>query len=347
MVAPVRIQDFPVDISVIGAAQPWQAVTIHAQVSGVLQRVAVKEGGQVKAGQLVAEIDPAPFKAAVLQANGALIRDKALLANARVDLKRFETLARQDSIAVQQLDTQRALVQQDVGVVMLDQGALDAAQVNLDRTRILSPLNGQVGVRLVDPGNLVASTDTTGIITIDQVSPIAVAFSVPEGEFARLDRASDHFRTPLLTRAFSQETGEALEEGRLVVTDNHVDASTGTVKMKAWFANPDGRLWPGQFVDVRLQLQTIAHALVAPQTAINQGPDGPYVYLVRNGKAKLQHVSGVMNEGAMARVETGLRPGDIVVTDGQLELKPGAKVRVKSDAGRAGAGHAGAAKGRG
>jgi multidrug efflux system membrane fusion protein len=331
-VSVVRAQDrdFPIELSAIGAAQPWVAITARAQVSGPLLSVPVKQGGQVLKGGIVAEIDPGPYRAALLQARGSLLRDRATLAQARLDLKRYRRLAAQDSIATQTVDLQAAQVKQDEGTVMLDQGAVDAANVNLVRTRILAPISGRVGVRLIDPGNIVSPTDTSGIVTIDQLAPIAVVFSLHEDDFHRVAAASGSFQRALPVRAFSQETGEPLGTGTLALTDNHVDPATGTVQMKASFANAGHELWPGQFVDVRLVLQTIRQAVTVPETAVNRGPDGPYAFVIVKGKAVQRPVTGVRVQDGVALVQRGLASGETVVVDGQLTLKDGSKVRVRS-----------------
>ena len=343
------VRDFPVVVTALGAAQAWQGVLIRAQVNGRLLSVPVQEGAEVRKGQLIAEIDPAPYKAALMQAEGAERRDEASLEQARIDLKRYQTLASQNSIAQQQVDTQGALVKQLEGTVMLDKGSVAAAQVNVDWTRISSPVDGRVGVRLVDAGNLVSTTDTTGIITVNEVSPIAVTFTVPQGDFQRLATLSDGFRKPLLTQALSQETSQVLGDGELSIADNHVDASTGTVQMKAKFPNGARKLWPGQFVNVRLTVQTLQHAVVVPATAVNQGPNGPFVFIVNHegadDKARMQPVQVMTTQDFTAVIKSGVNPGDTVVTDGQLSLRPGSKVRMRTDSGGPGGGR-NAGKGR-
>jgi multidrug efflux system membrane fusion protein len=326
----VMVKDFPMVVTALGAAQAWQGVLIRTQVNGRLLAVPVQEGSEVKKGQVVAEIDPAPYRAALLQAQGAEKRDQALLDQARLDLVRYQKLATENSIAGQQVDTQAALVKQYEGTVMLDKGAVAAAQVNLDFCRITSPVTGRVGVRLVDPGNLVSTTDTTGIITINEVTPIAVTFTIPEGDFQRLANASQGFSRPLLTQALTQETNTPVGEGQLSITDNHVDPSTGTVQMKAKFANDKRTLWPGQFVNVRLTVQTLSKALTVPSTAVNQGPNGPFVFVVNDGKAVMHPVQVITTQDSTAVIKTGLQAGDTVVTDGQLSLKQGSKVRTRA-----------------
>jgi membrane fusion protein, multidrug efflux system len=346
-VAKATVQDVPVSITALGAAQAWKSDTIVAQVSGILLSTAFTEGSNVKAGQLLAQIDPAPYRAALTQAQGALKRDQALLADARLDLARYRTLSAQDSIARQTADTQAALVKQDEGTVLLDEGAVDAAKVNLDRTRITSPIAGRTGVRLVDPGNLVgggastggasataasataSNTGATGIVIVNQIEPIAVTFTVPQGDFQRLSDLSNGFRKPLATQATSQETGESLGSGELSIADNRVDPTTGTVQLKARFANVGDRLWPGQFVNVQLTLQTLSGAITIPSTAVNQGPSGAFAYVVgAGGKASVRPIKVGWTQGTVTVVTSGLKAGETVVTDGQMILKAGSLVKV-------------------
>lgn len=328
-VAEATAEDTPLTLGALGSVLAWQGVTIHTQVNGKLLSAPFKEGSFVKAGDLLAEIDPAPYQAVLLQAQGALKRDQALLEEARLDLKRYQVLAAQDSIARQQVDQQAALVKQDEGVVLADRGTLDAAAVNLRYCRITSPVAGRVGVRLVDPGNIVSTTDTTGILIVNQISPIAVTFNVPQGDFQRLSDVSKGFTQPLVTTALSQETGAKLGEGELSIADNKVDPSTGTVEMKARFPNADHKLWPGLFVNVRLTLQTVPHATVIPAAAVNQGPSGPYAYVVGPGnKVAMQPLVVAAVQDPVAVIKSGIKAGDVVVTDGQLSLKPGALVSI-------------------
>ena len=342
--APVTQQAVPVSIDAIGAAQAWQGVLIRPQVAGRLIEVAVTEGSPVKKGQLVAQIDPAPYEAALMTAQGQLARDTALLNGAKVDLARYQTLVAQDSISHQQLDTETALVHQYEGTVMADQGTVATAKTNLGFTHLVSPVDGRAGVRLTDPGNLMAANDPTGVITINQVEPIAVTFTVPEADFQRLVDASDGFKKPMKTTAFAQESGEQLAVGELSISDNHVDSGTGTVAMKAKFQNSDRRLWPGQFVNVKLVLQNLPDALAIPAVAVNQGPHGPYVYVVGDdSKVSVQPVTLTATEGSIAVVKTGVSAGQTVVTDGQISLRPGAKVRAREagDDSNAGGGNGG------
>jgi multidrug efflux system membrane fusion protein len=327
--ATAQVRDVPVAVEAIGSALPWQGVTIRAQVNGKLLSVPVREGSFVKTGDVLAEIDPAPYRAALLQAQGALRRDQALLENARLDLKRYQELAAQDSIARQQLDTQAALVKQDEGVVMTDQGAVAAAQVNVNYCHIVSPVTGRVGVRLVDQGNIVSTTDTNGIITVNQISPMAVTFTIPEADFQRLANASANFTRALATQAFGQETGADLGVGELSIADNHVDPSTGMVLMKARFPNADQRLWPNQFVNVKLTLDTLKGVVAIPAAGVNHGPSGAYAYVVGRGqRVELRPLTVALVQDGQAVIKAGLKPGEQVVTDGQLSLKDGSRVSI-------------------
>ena len=332
--AKVTPADVPLSVTAIGQAQAWQAVLVKAQVSGKLLRLPVKEGADIKAGDLIAEIDPVIYQAQLTQAQGVLTKDKAVLANEQVDLTRYRQLVSQDSIARQQADTQEALVKQTEGVIQQDEGAVALAQANLAYTRITAPISGRVGVRLVDAGNLITANDTTGIVSINQVSPIAVTFTVPQGDFQRLSQVSNGFQHALVTQAFSQETNAPVGTGALSIADNHIDPATATVGLKARFDNPGKQLWPGQFVNVILTLETLKNALTIPSAAVNEGPNGPFAFVVdANGKATQRPITLVTTQGDVAVVKTGLKAGETVVIDGQLQIKNGAMVRQGSGRG--------------
>jgi len=349
-VAKAAVTDLPVSITALGAAQAWTSVTVLAQVSGKLLSVDFKEGTDVKKGQLLAQIDPAPYLAILTQAQGTLARDRALLANARLDLTRYQSLQAANAIAGQTVDTQRALVQQDEGIVKTDEGTVAAAQVNVGWCRVVSPTDGRVGVRLVDPGNLVsaggsigntpataAATNSSsstgnggsGIVIINQIEPIAVTFTVPEGNFQQLQDLSHGFQLALVTKAFSQESGALLDSGQVTIADNHIDPATGTVELKARFPNDERHLWPGQFVNVQLTLETLQHVTTIPITAVNRGPNGSYVFIVgKDNKVSMHPVAVSWTQGDTVVVESGVKPGDVVVTDGQMILKAGSLVRI-------------------
>lgn len=329
VVAKVERRDVPVSINALGQAQGWQTVVVRAQVSGKLLRVPVIEGSDVAQGALIAEIDPAPFRAMLVQAQGALGRDQAQLKLAKLTLTRYKQLAGQDSISGQEVDSQEALVSQFEGAVMVDEGAVAAAQVNLDYTRILAPVSGRVGVRLVDAGNLVSATETSGIITINQVSPIAVTFTLPQGEFQRLTQVSSGFTKPLATNAYSQESGQLLDSGELVVVDNRVDPATATMQLKARFPNTHHLLWPGQLLNVKLTLQTVHDVIAMPTVAVNQGPNGPFTYVVEDNKAVLRPLVVDVQQDEITVIKSGVKSGETVVIEGQAGLRPGAAVAVR------------------
>jgi multidrug efflux system membrane fusion protein len=351
--AAVKTDDVPLAVTALGSAQAWRSDNILAQVSGKLLSVPFVEGSYVRKGALLAQVDPAPYRAVLMQAEGALVRDRALLANARVDLARYQKLAAQDSISRQMRDTQIALVNQDEGTVMIDEGQVAAAKVNLAYTRITAPISGRVGVRLVDPGNVVTgsaptaslSTTTTasasgisgstttsstgtGIAIVNQIEPIAVTFTVPQGDFQRISNVSEGFRKPLAVVATSQDTGDMLGEGSLTIADNRVDPATGAVVLKARFPNADHHLWPGQFVNVRLTLQTLVGVTTIPASAVNQGPKGAFAYVVGAGSvATIRPLKVAATQGDIAIIASGVKPGETVVVDGQMILKAGSKVR--------------------
>ena len=349
-VAKAASTDIPISITALGAAQAWTGVTVLAQVSGKLLTVNFTEGTDVRKGQLLAQIDPAPYLAALTQAQGTLKRDQALLANARLDLERYIALDAANAIAKQTVDTQRALVQQDEGTVKTDEGLVAAAQVNVGWCSIVSPVDGRAGVRLVDPGNLVSAGGSisntpataaptnvssssgnggSGIVTINQIEPIAVTFTVPEGGFQQLQDLSHGFQQALVTKAFSQESNALLDSGQVSIADNHIDPATGTIELKARFPNTDRHLWPGQFVNVQLTLETLHNVTTIPETAVNRGPNGSYVFVVGADKKVSMHpVTIGWTQGTTVVIKSGVKPGDIVVTDGQMILKAGSLVRI-------------------
>jgi multidrug efflux system membrane fusion protein len=330
--AKVGLRDLDVTVDALGSAQAWRSVLIRPQVNGRLLSAPVREGSDVAAGAVLAQIDPAPYQALVAQAQGVLARDQALLQAARLDLTRDQTLLAQGWIAHQPADTQAALVKQYEGLVAADAAAVSTARINLGYCRIVAPWAGRVGVRLADPGALVSASDTTGLLTINELTPIAVTFTVPQGDFQRLSDASAGFSKPLSLQALSQETGAALGAGELSIADNHVDPATGTIALKARFPNPDRQLWPGQFVNVRLKLLTLHDAQVIPLAAVNQGPNGAYAYVVdATNKVSMRPIKVASTQGINVVVGSGLKPGEMVVTDGQMTLKAGMTVRVRGE----------------
>jgi multidrug efflux system membrane fusion protein len=328
-VAVARAGDVPIYLDGIGTVKAYNTVTVRAQVDGALDKIAFIEGQDVKPGDLLAQIDPRPFRAQLNQAIAVHARDAAQLANAQVDLQRYQTLVAQDSIATQQLDTQRALVAQLAATVQNDRAQIDYARVQLSHTTIVSPISGRTGVRQVDAGNLVHAADTTGIVTVTQIEPIAVLFTLPEaavGPVLRQMKAG-----PLAVSAALRNDPQPLARGQLLLVNNQIDATTGTVQLKAIFPNQEHALWPGQFVDVRLLLETRRNAVSVPSGAVQRGPQGLFVWVVRSdGTVRTRPIGmAASNPGsAVAVIDAGVAAGERVVTDGQLKLRPGAHVRV-------------------
>lgn len=313
----------------LGTVTARSTVTVRSRVEGQLQRVHFKEGQFVKAGELLAEVDPKPFQAALMQARGQLLRDQAQLKNAQLDLERYRSLLAQDSIAKQQVDTQEALVHQYQGTVMVDQAQVESAQLQLGYTRITAPIAGRIGLRVVDAGNNISTGDTAGLAVITEVQPISVLFPIAESSLpAVLQRLQALPAGEFLpVEAWDRDNKTLLASGRLITTDNQIDATTGTVRLKAEFANRDFALFPNQFVNVRLRVDTLREQTVMPVTAIQRGTIGTFVYVVRPNKtvAVRPVVLGSV-DGYQVAVQSGVHPGDSVVLDGTDRLREGAKV---------------------
>jgi len=329
-VGVVRRQDVRVMVQAIGTMSARATAVVRAKVSGELTALHFKEGQQVKAGQLLAEIDPRSYQAALSQVQGNLQRDQALLKNAQLDLQRYKDLLAQDSIATQQVDTQAALVRQLEGTVVADQAQVDAARLQMGYTRITAPIAGRLGLRQADRGNMVGPADANGIVTINLVQPIDAAFAVPEAHLASInERLAEGAELPV--ELWDREQKHRLARGRLGALDNAIDPTTGTIKVKAAFANEDGGLFPNQFVNVRLQLNLWPNALTVPATAVQNS----YVYLVQpDGTVTQRRIRVGAADGDRVSVEGDLKDGDQVVTDGLDRLREGAKVAV-IDAGAA------------
>jgi multidrug efflux system membrane fusion protein len=329
VVALAQAGDVPIYLEGIGTVQAYNTVTVRAQVDGTLSRIAFVEGQDVKPGDLLAQIDPRPLRAQLNQAIATQARDAAQLANARIDLQRYTTLVAQDSIATQQLDTQRALVAQLAATVRSDLAQIDYARVQLSHTTITSPISGRTGVRLVDAGNLVHATDTTGIVTVTQIEPISALFTLPGDAVGPVNRQMK--AAPLSVSAMVRNDAMPIAQGQLLLVNNQIDATTGTVQLKATFPNKEHVLWPGQFVDVRLLLETRRNAVTIPSGAVQRGPQGLFVFVVQpDGTAQMRPVRmSSSNAGSgVALIESGIAAGEQVVTDGQLKLRPGARVRL-------------------
>ena len=304
-------------------------MTVKSRVDGELVRVLYKEGQIVKKDQLLAEIDPRPYQAQLTQAQGQLLRDQAQLQNARVDLERYRVLSSQDSIAEQQYATQKSLVHQLEGTVKFDQGQIDTAKLQLIYSRISAPAGGRVGLRPIDPGNIIHATDTSGLLVITQLEPITVIFTIPEDNLQSvLDKIRAGVTLPV--DAFNREESRKLASGFLLSMDNQVDTNSGTVRLRAKFANKDHKLFPNQFVNARLLLDTLHAVVLVPTSAVQRGSQGAYVYLVKpDHTVTVRQVRVGPSEKDETAIEEGLVPGDLVVVEGTERLREGSKVELK------------------
>ncbi|MGO4331853.1 efflux RND transporter periplasmic adaptor subunit, partial [Cupriavidus sp. M-11] len=325
--ALVRREDVPIGLGGVGTVQAMATVTVKPRVDGQLDRVGFVEGQDVKAGQLLAQIDPRTFQAQLQQAQAQKMRDEAQLANARLDLKRYEGLIQENATTEQTLDTQRAQVAQLAAAIKNDEALVNAARVQLDYTTINAPLSGRVGARLVDPGNIVHAADASGIVVIRQIDPIDVVFTLPESEFQRINQAIQGSRTPLAVEASERGSGQLLGRGSLILLNNTIDTTSGTIQLKARFPNPAHTLWPGQYVNARLVLGEREQALTIPASAVQRGQSSTYVYVVRADHTVASRPIEVAEiQDARAIVTKGLAADERVVVDGQYKLKPGARV---------------------
>jgi len=324
-VGSVEQRDVPIWLEGLGNVTSLATVTIRARVSGQIVAVNFQEGTRVKKGDVLVQVDPRPFRIALEQAQATLQKDQANLKYARLDLERFTSLVGQKLIAQQQVDQQQSTVDQLTATLSLDKAAVDNARLNLQFTGVTSPIDGLAGVRQVDVGNLVTSTDANGIVILTQMDPIAVVFTLPQDNLAAVGEA--FAKGPLSVEAWDRAGLVKLGVGRLTVIDNQINAATATMRLKAEYPNPDLRLWPAQFVKARLLLQTRSGAMVVPTPAIQRGPNGIFVYVVnRDNTVAVRNVSLDLIQGSLALITQGLQVGEKVVTDGQNQLRPGAKV---------------------
>lgn len=331
-VATAELADIPVSLDALGTVVPAATVTVRPQVSGVVQKIDFTEGQLVKAGQVLATIDPRPFEMALMQARGNRQRDEAQLESARLMLSRYQTLLQQDSIARQEVDTQAALVKQLQGTVMTNKAAEGTAQLNLDYATVRAPISGRVGLRTVDVGNLVSSGDAAGVAVITQLAPIDVEFAVPQDNLPLLQqRIAGNAKLP--ATALDRTRSGTLADGSFIALDNLVDTQTGTVRAKARFANNDGKLFPSQFVNLRLTVNTLNDAIVVPVTAMRHGANGDFVYVLnaQDRTVSLRNVKRGVAGVDKVQVVEGLKAGEVVITEGADRLRDGASVVLPGD----------------
>ena len=334
--ALVKQQDVPIYRAGIGTVTPTQTVTVKARIDGQLDQVSFVEGQDVKAGQVLARIDPRTLQAQLAQAQAQKAKDQATLGNARVDLARYTSLLTEEAATQQQVDTQKALVAQLEAAVQTDDAQINFAQVQLGFTTIAAPISGRVGARLIDPGNIVHAADVNGLVVINQIDPISVVFTLPEEALHDINRAlnaSSASHEPLTVQAYPRNGNELLGTGKLVLLNNQIDTASGTVQLKGSFTNPAHTLWPGQYVNVRLVLGQRKQALTVPAAAVQRSQSGTYAYVVDAGgqTVQAQPIEVASIQDGIAVVDKGVSAGQRIVVDGQYKLKPGARI---AEAGR-------------
>jgi len=329
----VESKDVSLFLNGLGNVQGFNTVTVRPRVDGQLDQVYFAEGMEVQAGQLLAQIDPRPLQAAWDQAVARRKQDEALLSNAQRDLVRDLALLADKAGTAQKADTQKALVEQLEATLRADDAAIEAAAVQLGYASVLSPISGRAGIRLVDAGNIVRAQDATGLVVITQMRPVSVVFTLPEQNLESIRSESD--KAPLQVVAVARDNQTTLAVGSLAVIDNQIDPSTGTIRLKATFSNDDLKLWPGQFVNVRLRVAIRKAATVVPAQAVQYGPAGTFLFVVNaDSEAELRSLKVARIEGGLALLESGLQPGERIVLDGQFRLQPGSKVRVVEPGGK-------------
>jgi multidrug efflux system membrane fusion protein len=343
-VAPVQRQDMPVYLSGLGSVTAYNTANIKSRIDGQIMQVRVREGQNVKQGDLLVEIDSRPYQVQLEQAAAQLSRDQAQLGDVKLNLDRDMQLIPSGSISQQQVDTQRALVHQVEGTVNNDRASIDNAKLQITYCHITAPFNGRVGLRQVDPGNMVHASDTNPMLILTQLEPIAVIFTLPEDVLPSVAR---HMKTTTLqVDAYNRDDQTKLASGKLQTIDNEIDQTTGTAKLKAVFDNKDGQLWPNQFVNVNLLLEVRKDSTVVPSAAIQRGPQGMFVYAVKSDNTvEARPVTVALTQGSIASIATGLNPGDVVVTDGQDKLQSGSKIEPRNVAPGAGAGRGASSSG--
>jgi multidrug efflux system membrane fusion protein len=330
LIGTVEQKDFPIYLDGLGTAQAYNTVTLRSRVDGQLIKLGFREGQEVKQGDLIAQIDPDPFRTQVAQTEAKKSQDEAQLENARVDLKRNASLLNEKIVSREVYDTQKALVNQLEAAVKADQAAIDNTKVQLAYTTITAPIDGRTGLRTVDVGNIIRSVDSNGIVVLTQLHPIYVVFTLPE---QYLGQIRVHQSGPMTVLAVDRDNSTVLDEGKLDVIDNQIDTSTGTIRLKATFENADLKLWPGQFVNVRLLLSVRTNGIVVPASVVQRGPEGAYAFVVNDQmKVEMARVQVAQIEQGQALIDNGLEPGQRVVVDGQYKLQPGATVQASQPA---------------
>jgi multidrug efflux system membrane fusion protein len=331
-VTTVTRKDVPIYLDGLGTVQAFNTVTVRSRVDGQLEKVAFVEGQDVRQGEVLAQLDARPFKAALDQAIGKKGQDEAQLANARLQLARDKELLAGKILAQQDYDTQKATVDQFEAAVNADQAAIETAQVQLDYTTILSPLDGRTGVRMVDQGNIVHATDSNGLVVVAQLRPISVVFTLPQQQLSEIQKAMSAGERPVL--AVDRDNSTVLDTGKLAVIDNQIDTSTGTIRLKATFPNEAIGLWPGQFVNARLLLTVRQNGIVVPEVVIQRGPEGAFAFVIKGADDKMtvevRKVTVLQTEGGEALVDSGLQAGERVVTEGQYRLQAGSRVKIRA-----------------
>jgi len=332
LVARASIADVPIYLDAVGNTRALNTVTVRPQVGGQIVKVAFKEGQDVEKGFVLAEIDPRTYQAQYDQAVATKAKDEATLANARIDLERYTRLAAMNSGSKQQADTQKALVAQLEAQVQGDQAAIDNTRTMLSYTKITSPIDGRTGIRMVDEGNLVQANDTTGIVVITQIRPISVLFNLPQQQFQQVNAAFS--KGPLRVDALAGDNKTTIDQGILQVIDNQMDQTTGTIRMKAEFPNADLQLWPGQFINIRVLVDTLKQVVVVPTAAVQRGPQGPFVYVVEaENKVAVRPITVAQQDDTQAVISSGVKAQEQVVTTGFTRLSNGTRVAVQKGEG--------------